>query len=211
MQNTDGTDEGRPLLANHTADIIDYTNPGTGTDAYKYIDKETSPYKTAAGEKFDDRDYAGKNTFPELDAATSFPYTQTFRSEADKTVKVPAWLDDPTRFYYFTLMVVTAFAWALWVIVHSAFGRILAATRENPLRAEFIGVHVKRVQLVAFVISGGVSGVAGALYSVFNRSVFVETAWWTMSAEVLIMAVLGGMHSFFGPAVGAAALPSSVA
>ncbi len=121
-------------------------------------------------------------------------------------VKVPAWLDDPTRFYYFTLMVVTAFAWALWVIVHSAFGRILAATRENPLRAEFIGVHVKRVQLVAFVISGGVSGVAGALYSVFNRSVFVETAWWTMSAEVLIMAVLGGMHSFFGPAVGAAAL-----
>ena len=76
------------IITNHTADIIDYTNPGTGTDAYKYIDKETSPYKTAAGEKFDDRDYAGKNTFPELDAATSFPYTPTFRSEADKTVKV---------------------------------------------------------------------------------------------------------------------------
>ena len=87
------------IITNHTADIIDYTNPGTGTDAYKYIDKETSPYKTAAGEKFDDRDYAGKNTFPELDAATSFPYTPTFRSEADKTVKVPAWLNDPTLYH----------------------------------------------------------------------------------------------------------------
>lgn len=121
-------------------------------------------------------------------------------------VPVPAFLDEPAQFYYFTLAVVAACAAALWVVVHSAFGRILAATRENPVRAEFIGVHVKRVQLVAFVISGGVSGVAGALHSLFNRSVFVELAWWTQSAEVLIMSVLGGMHSFIGPAIGAAVL-----
>lgn len=121
-------------------------------------------------------------------------------------VPVPAWLDEPAQFYYFTLAMVAAGAAALWVVAHSAFGRILAATRENPVRAEFIGVHVKRVQLVAFVISGGISGMAGALYSLFNRSVFVEFAWWTQSAEVLIMTVFGGIHSFFGPAIGAAAL-----
>lgn len=121
-------------------------------------------------------------------------------------VPVPPWLGDPTRFYYFALVVVAACTGLLWLIVNSAFGRILVATRENPLRAEFVGVSVKRVRLVAFVISGGVSGVAGALYSMFNRSVFVESAWWTQSAEVLIMTVLGGVHSFVGPAVGAATL-----
>ena len=85
------------IITNHTADIIDYADPGT--DPYKYIDKETSPYQTAAGQEFDDRDYAGTNDFPTLDPDTSFPYQPTFRSEADKTVKVPAWLNDPTLYH----------------------------------------------------------------------------------------------------------------
>jgi len=121
-------------------------------------------------------------------------------------VPMPSWLDAPAHFYYFTLVIVLASGAALWKIVNSAFGRILVATRENPVRAEFIGVNVKRVQLLALVISGGVSGIAGALHSMSNRSVFVELAWWTHSAEVLIMTILGGMHSFIGPAVGAVAL-----
>ncbi|MDN5782520.1 MAG: hypothetical protein L0H23_10975, partial [Luteimonas sp.] len=83
------------IITNHTADIIDYTKPGD----YSYIDKETSPYTTAAGQKFDDRDYAGKNTFPKLNVDTSFPYVPTFRSPADKTVKVPSWLNDPTLYH----------------------------------------------------------------------------------------------------------------
>ena len=94
----------------------------------------------------------------------------------------------------------------LWVIVNSAFGRVLVATRENATRAEFVGVDVRRMQLLAFVISGTFTGVAGALFCLFNRSVYVETAYWTQSAEVLIMAVLGGIHSFIGPALGAGAL-----
>ncbi len=83
------------IITNHTADIIDYTKPGD----YSYINKETSPYKTAGGQDFDDRDYAGTDDFPKLDAGTSFPYVPTFRSEADKTVKVPAWLNDPTLYH----------------------------------------------------------------------------------------------------------------
>lgn len=120
-------------------------------------------------------------------------------------VAVPAFVDKPTPFYYFALVVVAACSAALWLVVNSAFGRILVAVRENPVRAEFIGVDVKRMHRLAFVIAGGFAGVAGALYSLFNHSVFAESAWWTQSAEVLIMTIFGGIHSFIGPAIGAAA------
>jgi len=121
-------------------------------------------------------------------------------------VSVPAFLETPTVFYYFTLTVVVVCTLLLRAIVNSAFGQIVVATRENPQRAEFIGVDVRRIRLAVFVISGTFSGVAGALFALFNRSVFSETAWWTQSAEVLIMTILGGMYSFIGPAVGAATL-----
>lgn len=121
-------------------------------------------------------------------------------------VSVPAFLTVPANFYWFALAIVAACALALWWIVHSAFGKVLAATRENAQRAEFIGINVKRVRLVTFVISGTFTGVAGALFTLFNRSVFSESAWWTKSAEVLIMTILGGVQSFFGPALGALVL-----
>jgi len=82
------------IITNHTADVIDYEE-----QQYGYISKEASPYQDAAGNVFDDRDYAGGDTFPELDPATSFPYTPVFRTEADETVKVPAWLNDVTNYH----------------------------------------------------------------------------------------------------------------
>lgn len=121
-------------------------------------------------------------------------------------VKVPEFLHDATVFYYFVLAVVCLCGALIWTIVHSAFGQILVATRENRVRAEFVGVNVRRVQHVTFILAGGFAGVAGALFTLFNRAVFVELAWWSASAEVLIMTVLGGVGSFFGPAIGAAAL-----
>jgi branched-chain amino acid transport system permease protein len=119
---------------------------------------------------------------------------------------VPALISTPQSFYYFVLLVTVLGTALLWVITRSAFGRILVSTRENEMRAEFVGVNVKRIQLIAFVISGTFSAVAGGLFALFNRSVFPDFAWWTMSSEVLIMAILGGIHSFLGPAVGAAAI-----
>ena len=82
------------IITNHTADVIDYEE-----QQYGYVSKDTEPYRDAAGEEFDDRDFAGTEDFPALDAQTSFPYTPTFRSEADRTVKVPEWLNDP-RLYH---------------------------------------------------------------------------------------------------------------
>jgi len=121
-------------------------------------------------------------------------------------VQVPDFLSTPTSFYYFAFVVVLLCSLALWLVVHSAFGRTLAATRENQHRAEFVGVNFRRIRLVAFTVSGTFSGIAGALFALFNRSVFSETAWWTQSAEVLIMTILGGVNSFIGPVIGAAAL-----
>ena len=65
---------------------------------------------------------------------------------------------------------------------------------------------MRRYQLAAFVTAGAFAGFAGALFGIFNRGVFPDFAYWAKSAEVLIMAILGGMGHFWGPAVGAAAL-----
>ncbi|GAA4722125.1 alpha-1,6-glucosidases, pullulanase-type [Promicromonospora umidemergens] len=81
------------IITNHTADVVDYAE---GT--YDYVDQATSPYQDAAGNPFDPADHAGTGSFPELDAATSFPYTPVI-DPADQDVKVPAWLNDPTLYH----------------------------------------------------------------------------------------------------------------
>ncbi|WP_350277141.1 pullulanase-type alpha-1,6-glucosidase [Kribbella sp. HUAS MG21] len=82
------------IITNHTADVIAYQSGD-----YGYIPKSTAPYKDAQGNVFDDKQYAGGDTFPALDPNTSFPNVPVFRTEADKTVKVPAWLNDPTLYH----------------------------------------------------------------------------------------------------------------
>lgn len=110
-------------------------------------------------------------------------------------------------YYYFTcLLLVAACLWILRRIVGSPFGRMLTTIRENAERAEFIGVNVRRYELAAFVIAGAFAGLAGGLFGIFNRGVFADFVYWTKSSEVLIMTLLGGMSTFYGPAVGAAAL-----
>ncbi|MFN8098021.1 MAG: pullulanase-type alpha-1,6-glucosidase [Dermatophilaceae bacterium] len=82
------------IITNHTADILD-----NAEHSYDYRSKADYPYKDASGAPFDDRAYAGGDTFPAMNPATSFPYTPAFRTEADRTAKVPAWLNDPTMYH----------------------------------------------------------------------------------------------------------------
>ena len=121
-------------------------------------------------------------------------------------VTVPALIDTRVPFFYFTLIVVTTSCIILWLICHSAFGQSLIAVRENLTRAGFIGVNTRLMRGIAFVIAGTFAGVAGAIFAMYNRGVYTESAFWAESAQVLIMTLLGGMYSFFGPAIGAAAL-----
>jgi branched-chain amino acid transport system permease protein len=107
------------------------------------------------------------------------------------------------QFYLLTVVLVAACLWGLRRIVRSPFGRLLTAIRENPERTEFIGLDVRRHELIAFIIAGLFAGVAGALFGIFNRGVFPDFAYWPKSSDVLIMTILGGMGYFYGPAVGA--------
>jgi len=121
-------------------------------------------------------------------------------------VAVPAWLEGRQAFFYFTLIVVTISVAILWRICHSGFGRALVAVRENRIRAGFVGVNTRLMRWWAFVIAGTFAGVAGAIFGMFHRGMYTESAFWTESAQVLIMTLLGGMYSFFGPTIGAATL-----
>jgi branched-chain amino acid transport system permease protein len=110
------------------------------------------------------------------------------------------------RFYLLSLVLIAVSLAVLHRIVRSPFGRVLTAIRDNPERAGFIGVNVRAYQLAAFVVAGAFAGLAGALYGIFSRGVFADYVFWSKSAEVMIMTILGGMGYFWGPPVGAAAL-----
>ena len=113
-------------------------------------------------------------------------------------------LADKRVYYYAAAALAAAAIWLLWRIVHSPFGRVLEAIRENEQRASFVGYDVKRYKLTAFVVSCAFSGLAGALYTFLLNFAYPESLHVAMAGEIAAMTLVGGMRSFVGPAVGAA-------
>jgi len=112
-------------------------------------------------------------------------------------------LGSTDRYYEFLLVATVLITALLWWILHSAFGRTLQTIRQDPERAVFIGTHVGGYRLAAFVLSGAVAAVAGALYAPWARIVTVEEVHWLASAQPMLNTLLGGVSSFWGPVVGA--------
>ena len=109
--------------------------------------------------------------------------------------------------YFFVALVLSALCIAaMRRITDSPFGRILTSIRDNPERAQFIGIDVRRYQLIVFTLAGGFAGFAGALFGIYKRGVFPDFLYWSKSAEVLIMTIFGGIHHFWGPTVGSAVM-----
>jgi branched-chain amino acid transport system permease protein len=108
------------------------------------------------------------------------------------------------NYYFFTLVVVAAALGTLWRVSRSPLGLTLAAIRENPSRTAYLGIPTGRYRLGAFTIAGAFSGLAGALFAPFQGTVVPDFANWVMSAEPVLMTLLGGPGSFFGPLFGAA-------
>ncbi|SAK39458.1 branched-chain amino acid ABC transporter integral membrane subunit [Caballeronia catudaia] len=106
---------------------------------------------------------------------------------------------------YYVVLVVTLLAFALIVrIVHSPFGQVLIAIKENEPRATSLGYDTSRYKLLAFVLSAGLAGFAGALKTVVLGFETLGDAYWTMSGLVVLMTLVGGMSTMFGPLLGAA-------
>jgi len=109
------------------------------------------------------------------------------------------------HYYYYVLAVFAVCVLIMWVVVHSPFGKALQAIRDNETRAEFIGIRVRRYRLIAFVISGIFTGLAGALWGPLNGLASPDILEWPFSGEIIFMTVLGGFTTFVGPIVGAVA------
>lgn len=135
-------------------------------------------------------------------------YTNVPMPVMDLLDAIPAFagLRTGDKFYLLALLLCALCVAVMRRIVNSPFGRILSSIRDNAERTEFIGVDVRYYQLIAFVIAGGFAGLAGGLFGILNRGVFPDFAYWPKSAEVLIMTILGGIHQFWGPSIGAAIL-----
>jgi len=113
-------------------------------------------------------------------------------------------LGDKRVYYYTSAALAAAAIYILWRVVHSPFGRVLEAIRENEVRASFVGYDVTRYKLTAFVVSCAFSGLAGVLYTFLLNFAYPESLHVTMAGEIAAMTLVGGMRSFVGPAVGAA-------
>ena len=106
-------------------------------------------------------------------------------------------------FYYFCLALLLVLGVVMWRIVRSPFGLHLAAIRENPRKAEYLGVQVRRFRFIAFLISAFYGGIGGVILGINTGQADPELAYWTHSGELVFMTVLGGFANFFGPLVGA--------
>jgi branched-chain amino acid transport system permease protein len=106
-------------------------------------------------------------------------------------------------YYYFLLGVFSLSFLVMKGIVSSPFGKALQAIRDNEVRAELIGIRVRRYRLYAFVLSGLFVGLGGALWSFVNGHVTADLSHWVFSGEIVYMTLLGGFGIFEGPIVGA--------
>ncbi len=113
-------------------------------------------------------------------------------------------LHDETAFYYFVLACFGAAAAGMALLLRSPFGRTLLAIRENERRARFLGIPVDQHIWMSFVISAAFASLAGVVYAYLNNFVDPRAFRWDQSGDFVIMAVLGGMRSFWGPLIGAA-------
>lgn len=109
-------------------------------------------------------------------------------------------------FYYVCLAVLAVFLLLGRRLVHSRFGMVLQGCKENEQRMQALGFPVYRYKLAGFVVAGAVAGLAGALMANYMGFVSPGLMHWTVSGEIMVMVILGGMGTLMGPVVGAAAL-----
>jgi branched-chain amino acid transport system permease protein len=117
-------------------------------------------------------------------------------------------LSDRTQFYYLCLALLVVTIYLIGRLVNSRFGMVIQGARSNDRRMRAIGFPTFRYRLTAFVIAGAICGLAGALLANHTGFISPATMHWTRSGDLIVMVVLGGMASSFGPLIGAVTLLS---
>jgi branched-chain amino acid transport system permease protein len=107
-----------------------------------------------------------------------------------------------TNFYYLVLLCFTVAVAFMWALLRSPLGHTWVAIRENRRRVEFLGVHASRYVWAAFAVAGFISALGGALNALLFNFTSPQDLHWILSGDFVIMAVLGGMRSFWGPLLG---------
>ena len=108
-----------------------------------------------------------------------------------------------TNFWWYCIAIVAVVLVVLEILRKSQFGAVLRASREDPIRAESLGFHVRTVRSVAFAVSGGCAAVSGALFAQQGAIVTPGDVFWTVSGIAIVMCLIGGLRHFWGPAIGA--------
>ncbi|HXF80428.1 MAG TPA: branched-chain amino acid ABC transporter permease [Usitatibacter sp.] len=116
--------------------------------------------------------------------------------------------DHPVAMYYFVFAIFILAFLLIHRIINSPFGQVLKAIRENEPRAISLGYRTERYKLAAFVMSATLAGLAGATKAAVTLNASLTDVYWTMSGEVVLMTLLGGMGTVFGPVVGAVVIIS---
>jgi ABC-type branched-subunit amino acid transport system permease subunit len=118
-------------------------------------------------------------------------------------IRPDRWAGSQAIYFYLALGICALGVLALWRVSRSPFGYALRASRDSALRAVAVGIPIRRLQWIAFILAGAVAGIAGALYAYAKGSVFPDVASIPTSVDALIMVLLGGMEHALGPVVGA--------
>lgn len=113
-------------------------------------------------------------------------------------------LRNPWNLYFFILVILLLCIFLMRRIVFSPFGRVIHAIRENEYRVSFLGYNTFRYKLAMFILSGTFAGVAGSLYSIRLTYAGPDNLHWLLSGEVVLMCIIGGKGTFYGPIIGAA-------
>ncbi len=132
-------------------------------------------------------------------------YTFTGGDDGIHGITRPQFLD-PANYYLFCLVLFFVCFFVMRMIIRSPFGLSIRITRENAERAKFIGINVRRYQLLNFIIAGAFAGLAGGLFAELNRFAQTDFLHWSKSAEPILACLVGGMYSLVGPAIGSSVL-----
>jgi len=132
-------------------------------------------------------------------------YTFTGGDDGIHGIPKPEFLG-PTNYYLLCLIIFLVCFLVMRMIVNSSFGLSIRIIRENLDRAKFIGINVRRYQLINFIVAGFFAGVAGGLFTELNRFAQTEFLHWSRSGDAIFACLVGGMYSFIGPTIGSTVL-----